>query len=291
MADNTLGLLWALAAAVMSAFTAVLAHRPLRQMGLMAATLWTNFMNLLALAAWGWWTYEEGQLSLDGLLWFALMGVTAYSYGRVVFYKALATIGPPRLMTISTTAPLLSLSLAVLFLGERPGPAVLAGTLLVIAGVILVSYEPSEGRWVQRGIVWGFASALSLGISVFLRKKGLAAMPNVGLTVAWANLVSFPVLFSLRPLLPAALFEWRMGWALWAIVGVGFLNSFNQILYNLAVLHGEVSVVGPIISSSPVFTLLFTALLLRDTGRIRPATAAGVLVTVGGMAAIALGRG
>ena len=290
MADNTTGILWALLSAVMAAFTTVLAQRPLRHMGLMAATLWTNFMNTVVLAAWGWWIYEEGQFSLEGMLWFALMGVTAYSYGRVVFYKALDTIGPPRLMTLMTTAPLLSLSLAVLFLGERPGLAVLGGTLLVIAGVTLVSYEPSEGRWVHRGILWGFASALSLGVSVFLRKKGLAAMPNVGLTVAWSNLVSFPVLFSLRPLMPAALFEWRVGWAFWALLGVGFLNSFNQILYNLAVLHGEVSVVGPIISSSPVFTLLFTALLLRGTGRIRPATAAGVLVTAGGMAAIALGR-
>ena len=290
MADNTTGILWALLSAVMAAFTTVLAQRPLRHMGLMAATLWTNFMNTVVLAAWGWWIYEEGQFSLEGMLWFALMGVTAYSYGRVVFYKALDTIGPPRLMTLMTTAPLLSLSLAVLFLGERPGLAVLGGTLLVIAGVTLVSYEPSEGRWVHRGILWGFASALSLGVSVFLRKKGLAAMPNVGLTVAWSNLVSFPVLFSLRPLMPAALFQWRVGWAFWALLGVGFLNSFNQILYNLAVLHGEVSVVGPIISSSPVFSLLFTALLLRDTARVRLATAAGVLVTAGGMAAIALGR-
>ena len=68
----------------------------------------------------------------------------------------------------------------------------------------VVSYEPSEGRWVQQGIMWGFASALSLGISVVIRKKGLAAMPNVGLTVAWSNLVSFPILFSLRRVMPAA---------------------------------------------------------------------------------------
>ena len=290
MADNTAGILWALAAAIMAAFTAVLTHPPLRHMGLMAATLFTNIMNMLVLGAWGWWTYEEGQFSVEGMLWFALMGVTAYSYGRVVFYKALATIGPPRLMTITTTAPLLSLSLAVLFLGERPGLPVLVGTALVILGVILVSYEPSEGRWVQKGIIWGFASALSLGVSVFLRKKGLAAMPNTGLTVAWANLVSFPVLLSIRPLMPPPLFQWKMGWAFWAILGVGFLNSFNQLFYNFAVMHGEVSVVGPIITSSPVFSLIFTALLLRDTGRVRPATAAGVLVTVAGMAAIALGR-
>jgi drug/metabolite transporter (DMT)-like permease len=224
------------------------------------------------------------------MLWFALMGVTAYSYGRVVFYKALDTIGPPRLMTLMSTAPLLSLSLAVVFLGERPGLGVLAGTLLVIAGIVMVSYEPSEGRWVQKGIVWGFASALSVGVSVFLRRKGITAMPNVGLTVAWSNLVSFPVLLAVRPFMPPALFRWKMGWAFWAILGVGLLNSAVQVLYNLAVLHGEVSVVGPIISSSPVFSLIFTAFLLRDMARVRLATVAGVLVTVAGMVAIALGR-
>ena len=167
-----MGIVWALAAAIMAAFTGVLAARPLRRMGLMSATLLTNVFNMLVLALIGWWEYDPDDVTLEGMLWFALLGVTAYSYGRLVYYKAIDSIGPPRLMTLMSASPLLSLSLAVLFLGEQPGLAVLGGTGLVVAGVILVSYEPARGRWFQPGILWGFASAISLGVSVFIRKKG-----------------------------------------------------------------------------------------------------------------------
>ncbi len=288
--DNTTGILWGLAAALLAAFTGVLAARPLRHMGLMSATLLTNVFNMLVLALFGWWEYEHAHVTLEGVLWFALLGVTAYSCGRLVYYKAIDAIGPPRLMTIMSASPLLSLALAVLFLGEKPGPAVLGGTALVVLGVVLVSYEPGRGRWLQTGILWAFASAISLGVSVFIRKKGLAAMPNVGLTVAWSNMVSIPIIYSLRLLAPPALFDWGPRWAVATIILVGVLNAGNQMLYNLAIINAEVSVVGPIIASMPIFSVIFTALMLRDMTRVRPRLVLGVCVTASGMAAIALGR-
>lgn len=288
--DNTTGILWGLAAALLAAFTGVLAARPLRHMGLMSATLLTNVFNMLVLALFGWWEYEHAHVTLEGVLWFALLGVTAYSCGRLVYYKAIDAIGPPRLMTIMSASPLLSLALAVLFLGEKPAPAVLGGTALVVLGVVLVSYEPGRGRWLQTGILWAFASAISLGVSVFIRKKGLAAMPNVGLTVAWSNMVSIPIICSLRLLAPPALFDWGPRWAVATIILVGVLNAGNQMLYNLAIINAEVSVVGPIIASMPIFSVIFTALMLRDMTRVRPRLVLGVCVTASGMAAIALGR-
>ena len=288
--DNTTGIIWALAAAVMAAFTGVLAARPLRQMGLMSATLLTNVFNMLVLALFGWWEYEPEEVTPEGMLWFALLGVTAYSYGRLVYYKAIDSIGPPRLMTLMSTAPLLSLSLAVFFLGEQPGPAVLGGTGLVVVGVILVSYEPVRGRWFQPAILWGFASAISLGVSMFIRKKGLDAMPNIALTVAWSNMVSIPIIYGLRYLSPPALFDWGPRWAVVTIILVGVLNAGNQILYNLAIINAEVSVVGPIISSMPIFSVIFTVLMLRDMTRVRPRLVVGVCVTVAGMMGVALGR-
>ena len=77
MVDNATGILWALAAALMAAFTGVLAARPLRRMGLMSATLLTNVFNMLVLGLCGWWEYEPGAVTLAGMLWFALLGVSA----------------------------------------------------------------------------------------------------------------------------------------------------------------------------------------------------------------------
>lgn len=288
--EGTAGILWALAAAVMAAFTGVLAARPLRSMGLLSAALLTNVFNMIVLALFGWWEYEPGEITLEGALWFALLGLTAYSCGRLVYYKAIDAVGPPRLMTVMSASPLLSLSLAVLFLGERPGPAVLAGTALVAAGVALVSFEPVRGHWLRPGMLWAFASAVSLGVSVFIRKKGLAATPNVALTVAWSNLVSLPVICALRLAAPPRLFAWGPRWAVATIILVGALNAAGQVLYNLAILSAEVSVVGPVIASMPIFSVIFTALMLRDVTRVRPRLVLGACVAASGMAAIALGH-
>lgn len=290
MTDNTAAILWALMTAVLLALQGVATVRPLRHIGILAASLLTNVVNIIVLGLLGAFYYVEGQMSIVGMAWFALLGVSAYSYGRFVYYKALFTIGPPRLMTMMSTAPLLSLSLAVLFLGERPGLAVLMGTLMVILGVVSVSYEPSEKGWFHKGILWGFASALSLGLSTFIRKKGIAAFPDPILTVAWANLVGAIVLSSLRPLVPAELFRWGGRSTIIAIVLLGVLNSANQVFMNIAIKLGDVSIVTPIIASSPIFSIIFTSIFLRGFERVRPAMVFGVFFTVGGMILIVLGR-
>jgi drug/metabolite transporter (DMT)-like permease len=290
LTDNTAGIVWALLSAIVLAFQGVASAKPLRRMGILAASVLTNGVNVLVLGVLGLLFYEEGQASLEGIAWFSLLGITAYSYGRFVYYKALFTIGPPRLTTIMSTAPLLTLFLAVFFLAERPGPAVLAGTSLVIVGVMLVSYEPTEKGWFHRGIIWGFASALSLGVSTFIRKKGMAAFPNPMLTVAWANLIGIPILLTVRKYSPPVLFEWGGRSTVIVIALLGILNSANQVFINMAVFYGDVSVVTPIITSSPIFSLLFTILLLRDLERIRASLVIGVLITVVGMIFIAIGR-
>jgi drug/metabolite transporter (DMT)-like permease len=290
LTGNTEGIFWALIAAVVLAFQGVASARSLRRMGVLAASVLTNGINVVVLGILGFIFYEEGQASLEGMAWFTLLGFTAYSFGRFVYYKGLFTIGPPRMTTIMTTAPLLALILAVLFLGERPGAAVLAGTGFVVFGVVLVSYEPTDEGWFHRGIGWGFASALSLGVSTFIRKKGIAAFPNPMLTVAWANLIGISVLLSFRKFTPPKLFDFGGRSAVIVIGLLAVLNSANQVFMNLAVMHGDVSVVTPIITSSPVFSILFTIILIRDLERVRFSMVMGVLTTVAGMIFIAMGR-
>ncbi len=290
MTDNTMGIFWALIAAIVLAFQGVASARSLRRMGVLAASVLTNSINVVVLGILGFIFYEEGQASMEGMAWFTLLGFTAYSYGRFVYYKGILTIGPPRMTTVMSTAPLLALILAVVFLGEQPGPAVLAGTGFVVFGVVLVSYEPTEKGWFHRGIVWGFASALSLGVSTFIRKKGIDAFPNPMLTVAWANLIGLPVLLSFRKFTSPQLFDFGGRSAVIVIGLLAVLNSANQVFMNLAVMHGDISVVTPIITSSPVFSILFTIILIRDLERVRFSMVMGVLTTVVGMIFIAMGR-
>lgn len=292
MTGNTAGALWALSAAVLAAYTNVISTSPVRRLGVLAATCITNGVNILILGVIGWWLYRAEQFSWAGMLWFALLGVTAYSYGRFVFYQGLSAIGPSRQMTLMSLAPFLSLFLGVMFLGEEPRLPVVFGTFLVAGGVVFVSYEPTEGgSWYHKGIIWGFLSAISVGVSFFIRKKGLAAMPNVALTVAWANFVSFPIILSLRPLVPSAYFVISDRAAIRVMLIAGAFNAASQILMNYAVFLGDISVVTPIYTSAPIFSLIFAALFGRGIERTRWTLVVGVLLTFAGMIAIGLGRG
>ncbi len=290
MSAHVTSILWALTASIVLAFQGVVISVFLKRIGILAVCIFTNAVNCVVLGLVGFWTYQDGEFDWIGLGWFSLLGITAYSYGRFVYYKALSTIGPPRLTTLMSTSPLLSLGLAVLFLSERPGLFVLTGTALVILGVALVSYEPDKNQWFHKGIIWGFASALSMGLSTFIRKKGLDAFPNTALTIAWGNLIGIPVLMSLRSFVHPSLFVWGGRYVVVVVLLMGVLNAANQVFMNLAVLHGEVSVVSPIITSSPIFSLLLTALFIRNVEKIKLTMIIGIFFTVFGMIAISLGR-
>ncbi len=291
LTDYTAGILWALLSAIFFSVSAVLISIYLRRMGVLAASFVTNIVNAAVLAAIGGALFDASRLSLEGFVWFSILGVTAFSAGRFIYNQGISTVGPSRHVTVASLAPFISLLLGVILLGERPGPAVIGGTVLVVAGVALVTYEPSEGSWFHKGILWSFASAFSFAISMFMRKKGLAAMPDVYLTVAWSNLVGLPILWGSRPFVSARLWAWGDRRALAGVAVVGVLNAFAQVFTNAAVEKSSISVVTPIITTTPLFTLFFTLLLLRGHERIRPLATAGVLVTVAGVLSIAIWRG
>jgi drug/metabolite transporter (DMT)-like permease len=51
-------------------------------------------------------------------------------------------MGPSRSQPLRNSYPLWSAAIAIAFMDERAGIAVLGGTLLVVAGVVLISWKP-----------------------------------------------------------------------------------------------------------------------------------------------------
>ena len=286
MSDNLIGIFWAFGTSVLAALQVVILSRPLKKIGHLSATILTNIVNLCILSIIGVITYKTGQLTIEGLVWFGILGFVAYSLGRYVFYRSLWILGPPRLTTIVSTAPFYGIFLGYIFLDERPGGILLTGTILLVFGVALVSYEPSEKNFLQKGVSWAFFSAFLIGLSVFMRKKGLASMPNPALTVAWSNLIGLTTLFGMRPFLSKDLYRWAGFGTVLLVIIAAVLNSISQLCMNLSVMYGELSVVTPIITSSPIFSLFFTAIFLRSFERIHFAMVLGVFITVFGMAFI-----
>ncbi|HEX6031530.1 MAG TPA: DMT family transporter [Tepidiformaceae bacterium] len=67
-----------------------------------------------------------------------LAGLLGTGIGSMLYVYAVLEAGPGKAAVLSATAPLMALPLSILFLKERPTRLIAAGTLLCVAGIVLV---------------------------------------------------------------------------------------------------------------------------------------------------------
>ena len=101
------------------------------------------------------WTVTLSTTSLDGLLTprilpFVVAGVIAPGLARLALFTGIDRVGVARTYAIGATAPLVSVVLAILFLGERPSWLLLIGAgAIVVGGTLLRLGEYSKIHWVR----------------------------------------------------------------------------------------------------------------------------------------------
>ena len=72
------------------------------------------------------------------LVWFGLIGLVNYVMGRQFNYASIKRIGVVKASPLFASSPLFSMVLAFAFLGESINPAIVIGTLTIVAGIYLV---------------------------------------------------------------------------------------------------------------------------------------------------------
>ena len=181
------------------------------------------------------------------------------------------------------TGPLLSVLLAVVLLGERPGAVALTGAAVVVAGVVTIGLAGGRASAGARlpGVLFG------LGIGVVIAAYTLwdaTAVTSGGLPVVglyWGSLMVQTVVLA-----PWALREGALGARLrahpLAVPVVGVLAPLAYILVLLAIQMAPVSLVAPAREVSVVVVSIVGWLWLREPHPAqRLAGAAVVLAGVG----------
>ena len=79
-------------------------------------------------------------LSLDRNTWLLLLvaGILGWGVSSTLYALSVELAGPSLAMIIGATAPLCALPMSIWLLGERTTYRALVGTLLAIAGIVLV---------------------------------------------------------------------------------------------------------------------------------------------------------
>lgn len=184
------------------------------------------------------------------------------------------------------TGPLLSVLVAVLFLGERPGWAGLVGAFLVISGVLVISSgkathaDPSRRRaGVFYGVLTGAViAAYTLWDAHSVTALGIPPLAYFGVGAIFQSLLMTPVLRS--PVVSL----WRQHRR--QILVVGLLSPLGYLLVLYALQMAPVSLVAPAREVSIVLGGLAAWRLLGEAQAARRLI--GSLVVLAGIAAIAI---
>ncbi|MEE9239832.1 MAG: DMT family transporter, partial [bacterium] len=236
---------------------------------------------LIAATVYFW---EPGWWDLRSILLFAVGGMTGPAVGRVFMYQAIHYLGVSRAMPLMATLPLFTAVLAYGFLGERPGPYIWAGTVLIVAGCAgVMMKKKSDTSWERRFLWLSFISILGFAISNIFRKVGLTDLPSplMGVTVTYISGLIFLLLIA-RFLPPGHRPQLRWGKAWYFYGACGVLNTMAFLSHFFAIRYGDLTIVSPLSAMSPVFALLLSWFFLRDIERVTGWILAGTALAVAG---------
>jgi len=187
------------------------------------------------------------------------------------------------------TGPLLTIGVALLLLGERPGPRALGGAVLVVASALLLTGNPLNWRHSDARQAVGFALLTGFTISCYTitDKASVAAWLIPPLVYDWGcNFFRSILLLRLaRSRWPGAVaVAWRERRK--TVVAIALLSPLSYILVLTAMVFTPVSLVAPAREVSILFAALMGAHFLREGDLARRIVAAvGMAVGVAGLTA------
>lgn len=267
---------------------AVLVRKGARDSNVVAAAFMSYACSALALWSYLFFFFPLERLGSRAAIYFVLSGCLQPLLARILYYSGLTRIGVSRSGPLRGAEPLLSITLAVLFLHERPDAAVYAGAAMIVASVWLVLWRSrAEGEARPIHYLLPLGAALCGAVSQNLRKSGLILLPDPAAGAAISTATSL-ALFSFFLLATG-----KMGLARPHAKSVRFfaaaavVSTSAQVLNFVALNRGEVSAMVPLLNTTPLFTVLFSVLFLRSVETVTLRVALGALLMFAGVVVIA----
>jgi drug/metabolite transporter (DMT)-like permease len=217
----------------------------------------------------------------------AVLGGLMGAAGALLQYRALA------LLDMSVASPIVAGAVLVPVLwglarGEQPGTLQVAGIVMTLVGIVVISRGPSvdegEPKHVDRaGVLVAVGSAVTLGLFLVALDYGEEAGPlwtvTVARTVAWIALALAAV--ASRPTVRPR------GRALPILVGVGLLIATANVSFASATTMGYLSIVAVLGWLNPAVTILWARAVLHE--RWRPLQVGAAVLVFAGIVCITLG--
>jgi uncharacterized membrane protein len=282
---------YALANAFLFALHNMLTKKALRYSNPATAVISSLLINIVFLWGVSILLVPLSSLTSASILIFVVVGLFQPGLTRLLTYKGIDALGVAITDPIRATTPLFSAMMAIIFLGEQITLPIVVATLTIMAGITLLSWRSGSMKLMGSAVFLWYpiaASALA-GASQVVRKFGLAAVPHPFLAAAVTASSSFVVSILTLWYVEKSQETWKMNRrCFWWFLAAGVTISLAMVCIYYALDLGKVSVVIPISSTGPFFSLIFAALFLRDVERVTLRIVLAAAMIIGGVLLLTL---
>jgi drug/metabolite transporter (DMT)-like permease len=225
-------------------------------------------------------------------LWpFLLAGALAPGTSQILFMRAVRDAGAARTAVLMGTAPLASVAIALVVLGEPLSAPLLAGAALIVAGGFALAGErvrPAEFK--RLGVVFAVAATVLFSVRDNLLRWLAEDTDARALVTAPVSLLAGAATIAAYLLISRG--GWRGGYgrAVRVFLPSGVLFGVSYSALFEAYYRGRVSVVAPLVATESLWGVLFSGLLLRRSELVGRRLVVGATLIVAGGALIGASR-
>jgi len=216
---------------------------------------------------------------------FLLAGLLSPGAAQILVTIAIRDSGASRVSMVFGTAPVVSVAIALIFLGEPARAPLIAGAVLVVAGGVELARERERPAHLNRlGLLYAFA-----GASLFAVRDNLVRHLAVGQTVVPPAVAAASALLGGTALI-AVWARQGIGRRWLRFVPAGLLFGGSYVALFEAYYRGRVTVVAPLVAIESLVGVALSALLLRDSELVGKRLLLGAALIVAGGALIGATR-
>lgn len=262
------------------------------RLGLRRSNIFAAMLMSFAVSTACMWSYLIATTSLEflsspAMIYFVISGCVQPLLARALFYEGITRIGVARAGPLRGTEPFFATIIGVSFLHEQPGVLVYIGTIMIMTSLWLISgRQEGAAKWRLLDTAFPISAALVSAISQSLRKQGLKILPDPFVAVAIVTTVSL-ILFLIFVLATGRTQSLRMerqGFSFF--LAAALLATAAQVLNFVALGRGELSVIIPLLNTTPLFTVLLSVLFLRKVETVNQRIVFGALLMFAGIVTI-----
>jgi drug/metabolite transporter (DMT)-like permease len=286
---NAVGIAAALGSAASWSVGALLFGRLGESLSSFAMTLVKGALSVVLLGAMTLLMRGYSDIGTQAYSYLALSGLLGIAVSDTFFFSALKELGPRALVLLATLGQVVTVLLAVVFLGERLPVWGWVGIALIVSGIATGVFpeKTREGKSSLRGIVYGLLSVLSMSVSVILTKKGLDGVSTVYATLI--RMLAGTLGMLLIGILTLRLKTWVSPFndrSLMArfLVAVFVITIGGFWLAVVAFKYTSVAIASSLISTEPVFILPLSVVFLKE--KLTTRAVAGAVIAVAGVIAL-----